>query len=104
MEVERGNTSDFNEQLYIQGIQEGSNRVLHARSAVVANSIAALLIQLKETTGCIPHVYFHWTDVSPVVNVMRFIFLGEGDTAPLTHEVLRRAIKEPTERPVVHVS
>jgi hypothetical protein len=104
MEVERGNTSDFNEQLYIQGIQEGSNRVLHARSAVVANSIAALLIQLKETTGCIPHVYFHWTDVSPVVNVMRFIFLGEGDTAPLTHEVLRRAIKDPTERPVVHVS
>jgi len=104
MEVERGNTSDFNERLYIQGLREGSNRVLHARSAVVANSIAALLIHLKETTGCIPHVYFHWTDVSPVVNVMRFIFLGEGDTAPLTHEVLRRAIKEPAERPVVHVS
>jgi hypothetical protein len=104
MEVERGNTSDFNERLYIQGLREGSNRVLHARSAVVANSIAALLIDLKKTTGCIPHVYFHWTDVSPVVNVMRFIFLGEGDTAPLTHEVLRRAIKEPAERPVVHVS
>jgi hypothetical protein len=104
MEVERGDTSDFTERLYIQGVREGTNRVLHARSAVVANSIAALLIHLKETTGCIPHVYFHWTDVSPVVNVMRFIFLGEGDTAPLTHEVLRRAIKEPAERPVVHVS
>jgi hypothetical protein len=104
MEVERGDTSDFTERLYIQGIREGSNRVLHARSATVANSIAALLMYLKQSTGCIPHVYFHWTDVSPIVNVMRFIFLGEGDTAPLTHEVLRRAIKDPAERPVVHVS
>jgi uncharacterized membrane protein YhaH (DUF805 family) len=104
MEVERGDTSDFTERLCIQGLHEGRNRVLHAKSAVVANSIAALLIHLKKTTGCIPHVYFHWTDVSPVVNAMRFVFLGEGDTAPLTHEVLRRAIKEPAERPIVHVS
>jgi hypothetical protein len=71
---------------------------------VVANSFAALLMYLERTTGCIPHVYFHWTDVNPVTNVMRFIFLGEGDTAPLTHEVLRRAIKDPAQRPVVHVS
>ncbi|MEA2539039.1 MAG: hypothetical protein QOH35_405, partial [Acidobacteriaceae bacterium] len=54
--------------------------------------------------GCIPHAYFHWTDVNPVINVMRYIFLGEGDTAPLTHEVLRRAIKDPAQRPVIHVS
>jgi hypothetical protein len=104
IEVERGDTSEFTERIRVQGYREGSNRVLHAKSAVVANSIAALLIDLKRTTGCIPHVYFHWTDVNPVMNVMRFIFLGEGDTAPLTHEVLRRAIKDPAQRPVVHVS
>jgi len=104
IEVERGDTSDFTESLQIQGLKEGSNRILHARSAAVANSIAALLIHLKQSTGCIPHAYFHWTDVNPVVNVMRYIFLGEGDTAPLTHEVLRRAIKDPAQRPVVHVS
>jgi hypothetical protein len=103
-EVERGNTSDFTERLSIQGFREGGVRVFRARSAAVANSIAALLIYLKQLTGCNPHVYFHWTDVNPVLNVMRFIFLGEGDTAPLTHEVLRRAIKEPADRPVVHVS
>jgi hypothetical protein len=104
IEVERGDTSDFSECLCIEGRREGRNRILHARSAAVANSIAALLIYLKQTTGCIPHVYFHWTDINPVVNVMRFIFLGEGDTAPLTHEVLRRAIKDPDQRPVVNVS
>jgi hypothetical protein len=104
IEVERGDTSDFTETIAIQGSREGSNRVLHARSAAVANAIAALLIQLKKTTGSIPHVYFHWTDVDPIVNLMRFVFLGEGDTAPVTHEILRRAIKDPAQRPIVHVS
>jgi hypothetical protein len=104
IEVERGDTSEFTETIAFQGSRDGSNRVLHARSAAVANAIAALLIQVKQTAKCIPHVYFHWTDVDPVVNLTRFIFLGEGDTAPLTHEILRRAIKDPAQRPVVHVS
>lgn len=104
VEVERGDTSDFTEFLQVYGLQDGSNQIFHARSAAVANSIAALLIYLKQGTECIPHVYFHWTDVNPVVNGMRYVFLGEGDTAPLTHEVLRRAIKDPAKRPVVHVS
>ena len=103
-EVERGDTSDFADLLHVEGRWEGSSRVLHAKSAVVANSIAALLIYIERATGCIPHVYFHWTDVNPVANVIRFIFLGEGDTAPLTQEVLRRAVKDPSLRPVVHVS
>ncbi len=103
-EVERGDTSDFADLLHVEGQWEGSSRVLHAKSAVVANSIAALLIYIERATGCIPHVYFHWTDVNPVANVIRFIFLGEGDTAPLTQEVLRRAVKDPSLRPVVHVS
>jgi hypothetical protein len=104
VEVLRGDTSDFTEYLQVQGLQDGPNKIFHARSAAVPNSIAALLIYLKQATGCIPHVYFHWTDVSPIVNGIRYIFLGEGDTAPLTHEVLRRAIKDPAQRPVVHVS
>jgi hypothetical protein len=104
IEVQRGDTSEFTETIAVQGFREGPNRVLRARSPAVANAIAALLIQLKQTTGCIPQVYFHWADVDPVINLMRFIFLGEGDTAPLTHEILRRAIKDPSQRPIVHVS
>jgi hypothetical protein len=104
VEVTRGDTSDFTEYLEVHGISEGHDRIFRATCAAVPNSIAAFLIYLKQATGCIPHAYFHWTDVNPVVNVMRYIFLGEGDTAPLTHEVLRRAIKDPAQRPVVHVS
>ena len=104
IEVERGDTSEFTETIAVQGSCEGSNRVLHARSPAVANAIAALLIRLQQMTGCIPHVYFHWADINPIINLMRFVFLGEGDTAPLTHEILRRAIKDPALRPIVHVS
>ena len=104
IEVARGDTSEFTETIAIQGSREGPNRVLRARSPAVANAIAALLIQIKKTTGCIPQVYFHWADVDPIINILRFVFLGEGDTAPLTHEILRRAIKDRTQRPIVHVS
>lgn len=104
VEVARGDTSDFTESLEVHGVREGPDRIFRATSAAVPNSIAALLIYLKQATGCLPHAYFHWTDVNPVMNVMRYIFLGEGDTAPLTHEVLRRAIEDPAQRPVVHVS
>ena len=69
----------------------------------MANSIAALLIDLERRTGKLPHVYFKWTEGNPVINVIRFIFLGEGDTAPITHEVLRRAIPDARHRPLVHV-
>jgi hypothetical protein len=103
-EVVRGDASDFTETLTVTGRRVGRHRILSARSPVVANSIAAVLIYLEQRTGKVPHVYFRWTEVSPALNIMRFLFLGEGDTAPLTHEVLRRAISQQERRPVVHVS
>jgi hypothetical protein len=71
---------------------------------VIPNAIAALLIHLEKTTGKIPHGYFNWTEGNPTGNLLRFLFLGEGDTAPIVHEVLRRAIEDPKHRPVIHVS
>ena len=104
LEVEHTDASDFHQTLWIDTCTLGKNRVLYAKSPVVANSIAALLMHLEKQTGRMPHAYFKWKEGNPVVNIMRFIFLGEGDTAPLTHEVLRRAIADPKHRPIVHVS
>jgi len=102
--VEKGDASTFETTLTVQGTKDGRHRVLRATSPVVANSIAALLIELEKRTGNVPHAYFSWTEGNPVANIIRYIFLGEGDTAPLTHEVLRRAIKDSGRRPVIHVS
>jgi hypothetical protein len=104
LEVEAGDASDFQQTLIVNGCTIGKHHLLYAKSPVVANSIAALLIHLETHTGLLPHAYFKWTEGNPVANILRFLFLGEGDTAPLTHEVLRRAISDPQRRPIIHVS
>jgi hypothetical protein len=103
-EVERGDASEFEEKLTVTGERVGRHRVLRARSPVIANAFAALLINLEKTTGEVPHAYFKWHEGNPIANVFAFLFFGEGDTAPLTREVLRRAIQDPKRRPIVHVS
>jgi hypothetical protein len=104
LEVERTDASDFQQTLWVDGCKLGRNHLLYAKSPVVANSIAALLIHLEKHTGKLPHAYFKWKEGNPVANILRFLFFGEGDTAPLTHEVLRRAISDPKHRPIIHVS
>jgi hypothetical protein len=104
LQVERTDASDFESTLYVEGHTVGTNRVLYAQSPVVANSIAAFLMHLEKHTGHLPHAYFKWKEGNPVANMVRYIFFGEGDTAPLTHEVLRRAIPNPQHRPIIHVS
>jgi hypothetical protein len=102
-EVERSDASSFEETLQVRGERIGKHCVLRARSPVVANAIAALLIYLEKQTGRLPHAYFTWTEGNPVGNLFRFIFLGEGDVPPIAHEVLRRAIPDPQRRPFVHI-
>jgi hypothetical protein len=105
LEVERTDASDFEHKLlFIEGRTIGSHRMLSAKSPAIANSIAALLIKLESQTGQTPHAYFKWTEGNPVANIVRYIFFGEGDTAPLTHEVIRRAVPNINRRPIVHVS
>jgi hypothetical protein len=104
LEVDRGDASEFEDTLRVTGERVGRHALLRASSPVVANAIAAMLIELEKTTGKLPHAYFQWTEGNPVGNLLRFLMLGEGDVAPVTHEVLRRAVPEPEHRPVIHVS
>jgi hypothetical protein len=104
VEVERTDASEFTEHLKVQGKRISNHCILCARSPMVANSLAALLIHAGNMTGSVPHIYFKWKEGNPVANMFRFLFLGEGDEAPLTHEVLRKAIPDVDRRPIVHVS
>lgn len=103
-EVLRTDASDFTETMQVTGRHIGRHSMLTVSSPAVANAIAAMLLFLEDRTGKVPHVYFRWTETGPLANLMRFFFSGEGDTAPLTQEILRRAVPSPERRPVVHVS
>jgi hypothetical protein len=53
--------------------------------------------------GKLPHVYFGWSEGNPISYMLKYIAFGEGDTAPVTHEVLRQAERDSNRRPIVHV-
>jgi hypothetical protein len=102
-EVRPGDTSDFSDVLRVRGVQIGPYRILRTKSPAVPNAIAAFLLDVRDRTEQIPHVYFGWTEGNPFWYVLKFIFFGEGDTAPVTHEILRQAEPDPSRRPAVHV-
>ena len=78
-------------------------RVLRTASPAVPNAIAATLLAMRDRTGTIPHVYFGWTEGNPFLFVLKYVAFGQGETAPVTREILRRVEPDPERRPVVHV-
>src|SRR5687767_8359482 len=102
-EVTPGDASEFSGVLKIRGESVDGFKILRTESPAVPNAIAAFLLFLRNETGKLPHVYFGWSEGNPVSYLLKYIAFGEGDTAPVTHEVLRQAEKDPAQRPIVHV-
>jgi hypothetical protein len=103
LEIRPGDASDFTDTLDVHGAEVGGFRVLRAVSPAIPNAIAALLLDIRDETGTIPHAYFGWTEGNPIVYLLKFLAFGEGDTAPVTREVLRQTESNPMRRPRIHV-
>ena len=102
-EIDMGDASEFKGKLKIRGVDVDGYRILRTEAPAVPNAIAALLMHLRDTTGKIPHVYFGWSEGNPIMYLIRYVIFGEGDTAPVTREILRQAEDDPERRPNVHV-
>jgi hypothetical protein len=102
-EIDLGDASEFAGKLKIRGHDVGGFRVLRTEAPAVPNAIAGLLMHLRDKTGKLPHVYFGWSEGNPIMYLIRYIIFGEGDTAPVTREILRQAEEDPDRRPNVHV-
>jgi hypothetical protein len=104
LEVTVADPSEFASQLQVTGEERHGYRILRMESSAVPNAIAAVLLHLRDLTGKRPHVYFDWTEGSPVAHLLRFLFFGSGEVAPVTREVLRAAEPDLQQRPYVHVA
>jgi hypothetical protein len=102
-EVRPGDASEFSGVLKVRGVSLGEHKILRTQSPAVPNAIAAFLLHVRDQTGKIPHAYFGWSEGNPLEYVLKYIFFGEGDTAPVTREVLRRAEPDPHRRPSIHI-
>lgn len=104
LEVSLSDPSQFEgDRLHVTGHEIGEARVLRCTSPAIPNAIAAILLHLRQTTKTIPHAYFGWTEGHPVAYVFKYIFLGEGETAPVCREILREIESDPNARPRIIV-
>ncbi|MFD9432277.1 amino acid transporter [Streptomyces sp. NPDC060002] len=103
LEVFVRDSSDFTADVTVRGDEKHGVRRLRVAGPTVPNAIAAVLLALRDRSGRVPHAYFNWTEGNPVGQLIRFLVFGDGEVAPVTREVLRRAEPDPGRRPRVHV-
>jgi hypothetical protein len=103
LEIRPSDVSDFTGALEVTGTEVAGYKVLRSTSPAIPNAIAGLLLYIRDQTGQLPHAYFGWTEGNPIVYLLKFLAFGEGDTAPVTREVLRQSEANPLRRPRIHV-
>jgi hypothetical protein len=103
LEIKISDASEFAGVLRVRGTKVGDYRILRTKSPAVPNAIAALLLHVRDRYQTDPHAYFGWTEGNPFTYALKFILFGEGDTAPVTREILRQAEPDPEKRPAIHV-
>ena len=104
LEVSVSDSSDFMEDLVVEGSFVYGHRALKVSSNSIPNAIASVLLAIRDEYGVIPDIYFEWSEGNPISNMMKFLATGGGEIAVVTREVLRQAEPNSKVRPRVHVS
>ena len=105
LEVQPGDASAFSDDvLEVTGVQIGPAPRAALRAARRCRTPSPRCCSTCATqTGHMPHAYFGWTEGNPIAYLLKFLAFGEGDTAPVTREVLRQAEPDPERRPRIHL-
>jgi hypothetical protein len=91
VEVTVSDPSDFETALDVNGeIMYARYRVLTCRARRCPTRSRPCCSHVREETGRVPHSYFEWTEGSPLANLLRFLFFGVGEVAPVTRECCGR--------------
>jgi hypothetical protein len=104
LEVELRDPSEFiDDEVLVRGEIVDGYKILKCDSPAIPNAIAAILLTIRDRFEVTPHCYFGWTEGQPIAYVFKYIFLGEGETAPVTREILREQEKRVHRRPKIIV-
>jgi hypothetical protein len=103
LEIEVVDPSVFSDVLEVRGLTIGEYRVLRAKSPAAPNALAAILLALRDATGVRPQCHFEWSEGNPIAHLVRYLVLGQGDTAPVVREIIRQHEPDPAQRPGIHV-
>ena len=104
LEVNVVDSSDFEEDLLVTGVNEYGYRILRVDSSSIPNAIAAVMLAIRDEIGVVPEIYFRWSEGNPVSNMAKFLITGRGEIATVAREVLRESEPKKADRPRVHVS
>ena len=104
LEVNVVDSSEFEEDLVVNGVNEFGYRILRVESSSIPNAIAAVMLAIRDEIGVVPEIYFRWSEGNPVSNMAKFLITGRGEIATVAREVLRESEPNKAQRPRVHVS
>jgi hypothetical protein len=79
VEVTVTDPSDFETELFARGEIHQDQRVLAVTGSSVPTALAALVLHVRDLTGRRPHLYFGWTEGSPLANLLRYLVFGQGE-------------------------
>lgn len=66
----------------------GVDGALVVESASVSNAVVVIALDIQRCTGKPVEVYFEWADDGPLKAALRTVFLGRGQVATVTREIL----------------
>ncbi|CAN5175744.1 APC family permease [soil metagenome] len=88
LEVRKTDSSEFMHDLNVHRVDIDSYTVIHATHGSVSHGIIGFLYFVRDYTHRIPHINMDWTPGNPFDKAAKFIFSGEGDTAPLCRHLI----------------
>ncbi|GIG03008.1 hypothetical protein Cci01nite_81010 [Catellatospora citrea] len=88
---------------HVTGERYCGYRILTVKGDATGRTVAAVLLGVRDATGCVPNVDFSWPVRSHPRQVLRFLVTGAGQLAPAAREALRRAEPDAARRPTVHI-
>lgn len=103
--VEKGDPSEFYQQLLIEVTREGDSNlyIIKVKECTsVPHAIAAVALALSRHSAP-PHLHFGWPESNLLVASWEYLFFGEGSIPWKVRELIHRAEPDPARRPRVIV-